>query len=375
MKTILFVAACLICSGLFAQLPSVDTSGEIHIRFDHNTEFAGFIFFMGSMADDAAAPGAKMETGTLKKDWFRYNLALTEKYKAFKDDADLKTPAGFMEELQASDIFPLLMNVAPFPAAAMHKEISYSSIENFAPGRDSITTARQAGMFLNALNNIYRKMSFDKYYQEAAVYYQQTLKEIRTALPPAGSIAAMESFYGKRFAEYSVMPSLTIPSGMAFGLKIKETRGTAVFNLFGPFAVQKIDRRDSINMGFNNPQHILELSVHEFGHSFVNPVVDALPDSVIFSSRAKFEPIREAMNNQGYTTWKSCLSEHFVRAGEVMIAKRMDRTNAAANLLKDYMEKRKFIYLPVIIEMIETAIAGGRSYKDALSIAAEKLRL
>ncbi len=373
MKTIFLTAACFIYLEIFAQLPPADTSGEIHIRFDHNAEFAGFIFFMGSMADDASVPGAKMETGTLKKDWFRYDLTLVEKYKAFHDDADLKTAAGFMEDLQASDIFPLLMSVAPFPAAAMHKGISFTSIEGFAPGRDSLSTARQVTIFLNALNNIYKKMSFEEYYKEAAVYYQQALREVRAALPVAGSIAEMERFYGKRFAEYSVMPGLTIPSGMAFGLKIKKTEGTAVFNLFGPFAVQRIDGRDSISMGFNDPQHLLELSVHEFGHSFVNPIIDALPDSLIRSSQARFEQLREAMSNQGYTTWRSCVSEHFVRAGEVMIAKRMNRNKAAEDLLNNYIEKRKFIYLPVIIDAIESALAAGKSYEEAVRITMQKL--
>ncbi|MCG2617083.1 DUF4932 domain-containing protein [Terrimonas sp. NA20] len=373
MKTILLSATCLLCLKIAAQLPPVDTSGEIHIRFDHNTEFAGFIFFIGSMADDALAPGAKMNNGQLKKDWFRYDIALTEKYHAFRDDADLKTAAGFMENLQSTDIFPLLMNVAPFPAAAMHNGISYRSIEEFAPGRDSLEAARQASIFLNALNSVFKKMSFEKYYVDAAAYYQQTLKEIRSALPPKGSIAAMEQFYGKRFTEYTIMPSLTIPSGMAFGLKLNRADGTAVFNLFGPFAVQQINRNTPISLGYNNPQHILELSVHEFGHSFANPVVAALPDSLILSSRSHFEPIREAMDKQGYTTWKSCVTEHFVRAGEVMIAERMGRTNAANDLLKNYTENRKFIYLPVIIEAIESALKEGKTYKDAVRIAAERL--
>jgi hypothetical protein len=372
MKKTLLSVACFICLEISAQLPPVDTSGEIHIRFDHNTEFAGFIFFMGSMADDAI-PGAKMNNGKLKKDWFRYNLLLTGKYQSFRDDADLKTAAGFMENLQATDIFPLLMNVAHFPAAAMHKGISYSSIEEFAPGRDSLEAARQASIFLSALNSIYKKMSFEKYYRDAALYYQQALKEIRLALPAEGAIPAMEQFYAKRFTEYTIMPSLTIPSGMAFGLKLTNAGGVSVFNLFGPFAVQQIDSIAPMNLGYNNPQHILELSIHEFGHSFANPVVAALPDSLVLSSRSHFEPIREAMNNQGYTTWKSCVTEHFVRAGEVMIAKRMGRMKAAEDLLKDYMDQRKFIYLPVIIDAVETAMKKGKTYKEAVRIAAERL--
>lgn len=126
------------------------------------------------------------------------------------------------------------------------------------------------------------------------------------------------------------MPSLTVPSGMAFGLRGENRGENRVYNLFGPFAVP--DTAAAIHLGYDDPQHILGLSIHEFGHSFANPVVAALPDSLIQSKIALFAPIHEAMDNQGYPTWKSCVTGHFVRAGEVIIARRMGRIKAAEDL-------------------------------------------
>ena len=55
-----------------------------------------------------------------------------------------------------------------------------------------------------------------------------------------------------------------------------------VFNIFG-LSIKK-DVKDSIEAGdrkfnagdftFNDPERIRELTAHEFGHSFVNPIAD-----------------------------------------------------------------------------------------------------
>jgi hypothetical protein len=353
------------------QLPA-DTTGEIQVRFNRNIEFAGFVFFMGSMADDAARPGASMGNGILKKDWFGYDLMLARQYSAFRDDADLQTAAGYLENMEAAELFPLLLNVADFPQASLRKDIMLDKIAGFAPGKDSLAAATAATHFLDALNRFYRRSSFEQYYRQAHGYYQHALSGIRSVLPARGSIAAMEKFYGKHFDGYVLMPSLTIPSGMAFGVKLIRGGRTVIYNIFGPYAVPLLDTT-RMQLGFDNAQHILELSVHEFGHSFVNPVVLDLPDSFFQATASLFTPLVEAMDNQGYQTWKTCLVEHFVRAGEIIIARKTGRVREADDLLKNYVETRKFVYLPKIIPVLETAIANGQTYAEAVNLAIKVL--
>lgn len=358
----------------FNQLPAYNNNAEIKIQFDHNIEFAGLVFFMGSMAADVSVPGAKMSTGPLKKDWFAYDLSLCKQYEAHQKDSNLQIASGYMERLEAPDIFPLLINVAPFPKAKLHAGISYEMIRGFAPGKDSLEASKEAGLFLSALNNFYNTLSFDSYYRSAKPLYQKALAEIKAALPPPGSISAMESFYRKSFSDYILLPSLTIPSGMAFGVNERTTKGMRVYNVFGPFALQHFTNKDSINLGYNDPRHILELSVHEFGHSFVNPMVYRLPDSLVQSKAYLFAPVQTAMDNQGYQTWMNCLVEHCVRAGEVIIARRMGRTAAADDLLNHYVKDRKFIYLPKIIPVLEVhMINKENSYYEAMVKAVEGL--
>ena len=103
-------------------------------------------------------------------------------------------------------------------------------------------------------------------------------------------------------------------------------------------------------MGFANISRINELSIHEFGHSFVNPVIDQLPVGMIETSTNLYEPLRPSMEPQGYANWLSCVYEHFVRAGEVMIAQKMGSKADADRLLNSYIKERNFIYLPLILQ-------------------------
>ena len=53
--------------------------------------------------------------------------------------------------------------------------------------------------------------------------------------------------------------------------------------------------------------------LHEFNHSFVNPLTEKYRDKVELSKKL-FEPIREFMTSKAYGEWKITLDEHIVRA-------------------------------------------------------------
>jgi hypothetical protein len=127
-------------------------------------------------------------------------------------------------------------------------------------------------------------------------------------------------------------------------------------------------------MGFGDKKHLLELSTHEFGHSFVNPVVDTFAPELIRSTQLLFDPIREVMSNQGYSMWKACVYEHFVRAGEVVIAQNLGRQADADRLRASYMQERKFIYLPILLPELESYnTLGNSTYSQAATRAMQRL--
>jgi hypothetical protein len=54
--------------------------------------------------------------------------------------------------------------------------------------------------------------------------------------------------------------------------------------------------------------------------------VDKLPKEKFSQTELLFEPLKSKMSDQGYNTWKVCMYEHFIRAGEIMIAEKLGDT-------------------------------------------------
>lgn len=81
------------------------------------------------------------------------------------------------------------------------------------------------------------------------------------------------------------------------------------------------------------------------------------------------------MDNQGYNTWQNCLYEYFVRAGEVVIARKLGNHAQAERLKNHYMKDRKFVHLPLVIAELEKYDRDPRiTYLQAVNNTLEKLK-
>ncbi len=357
MKHVLLACLCcvLICHFSHAQpfKPATNKQG-IDVQFYKNIEFLGFTFFMGYLGPQYEHDTVPMAHGAKKQDWFAYDFALYHKYRSFTADPDLGIIARFAEQHEGSSLGHLLIHLDEFPHAAIRSDTDAQFLQPFLQGKKDTSAARKEVIqFIEACNRFYKAVDFDAYFRESARFYEQALKEIRSVLPEARLVTTMEKFYRQQFHRYMLIPSLTIPAGMGFGVNYTTAGKTTIINLFGPFALQRLADTAALNMGFADEDHIRELSTHEFGHSFSNPAVARIPLQLIKETAHLFEPVKEAMENQGYNNWRSCVFEYFVRAGEVVVARKLGKLEAAARLQKQYIENRKFIYLLLVIEELE----------------------
>lgn len=379
MKHVLLVCACcvLISQFTFAQPFQSDARGkEIGVQFYKNIEFLGFTFFMGYLGPQYEQDSTPMPNGIKKQDWFAYDFALYHKYRSFAGNPDLAIIARFAEQHEGFSLGRLLVHLDDFPRAVIRNDIEAQYLQPFLDGvKDTAAKMKEVVAFVEAANRLYKAVDFDAYFRQHARYYEQALKEIGSVLPEARLVTTMEKFYRQQFHRYMLIPSLTIPAGMGFGINYTTAGKTTIINLFGPFARQRLTDTTSLNMGFADEDHIRELSTHEFGHSFSNPAVARIPQQLIEETAHLFGPVKEAMENQGYNTWRSCVFEYFVRAGEVVVARKLGKHEAAARLQKQYIQDRKFVYLPLVIEELEKYDSDPRvTYQQAVVNAMERLK-
>ncbi|NII26245.1 DUF4932 domain-containing protein [Pseudoflavitalea sp. X16] len=377
-QSMLACICCILMNGpALAQPFRADTRKHpIGVQFYKNIEFLGFTFFTGYLAPGYEHDTVPMPGGIKKQDWFAYDFSLYKKYRSFANDPDLGIIARFAEAHEGFALGKLLIHLDEFPRAVIRPDIEDQYLRPFMEGqKDSAATRQAVVQFIEAGNRLYKRMNFDAYFRENARLYEQALKEIRSVLPEPRLVATMEKFYRQQFHRYMLVPSLTIPAGMAFGIHYTTAGNATILNLFGPFARQQFADTASLNMGFANEDHIRELSTHEFGHSFSNPIIAQIPPHLVKETAHLFVPVKEAMENQGYNTWSGCVYEYFVRAGEVVIARKLGKHEVAERLQKHYMQDRKFSYLPLIIEELEKYDRDPRmTYQQAVINAMERLK-
>lgn len=371
MKKILLVAfACVSFLSLFAEQKRDVV--KLKVEINKNAELLGLAYFIGFEGENIENETVVIEGKEIpKKEWHRYGYSIYEKYKSHATSENLAIAFSVADHLWLDYILNLLAQVQDFPNAALVPTIDKGYYINFSKSGDIDEAKKNANLFLEGLNKFYTEIAFDQYLLESKRYYEAALDQVRNNLTDTDFLEAMENFYNRSFESYTLIPSLTIPKGMGFGLRYTINDKTHIFNIFGAFDMQNLGQ---VDMGFANSERLRELSVHEFGHSFVNPVVDTIEEEQIAATEKLFLPIQSAMSDQNYITWKSCLYEHFVRAGEVVLAKKINQNERSEQLRSWYVEDRKFIYLPLIIEELEKYDRGEtKTYLDAVNNSIERL--
>ncbi|RYU95262.1 DUF4932 domain-containing protein [Emticicia agri] len=348
---------------------------KLTIAINKNVELLGLAYFIGFEGVDIETKTITIDSKKIpKKDWHNYGYFIYEKYKKFAANESLLNSFTVADHLWLDYIIALLVQVEDFPNARLTDAIAESYYINFSKTRNLKEAKENVTIFLGGLNSFYTQINFNQYLIDSKAYYDKALEEVRSGLPQTDFISKMEEFYKNSFETYTLVPSLTIPKGMGFGARYSSAGKTHIFNVFGGIDFQQFLNTDELKMGFTDKQRLRELSVHEFGHSFVNPSIDKLPEKIITDTELLLEPMRLAMSDQGYNTWRASLYEHFVRAGEIIIAEKLGDKLGAENLLEQYVEERQFRYIPTILIELRKYDAGQyKSYDETVLEAMKEI--
>ena len=309
------------------------------------------------------------------RNWYALAVKNYLRYKQFDSCTMMTAYRRLLSRGLYNDFFVgFLLQVDEVPFAKINAGTDKETIMAFSKKGDVEEAKKNAAEFLDSFNSFYKETNFENYLNENKNYYELIKADVEKNLPNEYFLPTMENFYQKQFNAYCLVPSLNILTSMGFGKMNRNTQ--TIYNTFGPFSFQVFDSKN-LDLGFDFPERICGLSVHEFGHSFVNPAIDKVPKVLIDSTEYLFTPIKSAMSKLAYPAWKMCLYEHFVKAGEVIIARKLGDTKQAEKILQDNV-KAKFIYLPTIVEELEKYDKNKnvyKSYDDFVPLVIEKLKI
>ena len=207
-------------------------------------------------------------------------------------------------------------------------------------------------LYKKELKDFYEKSNFHKFFVDHKIFYDSVTKSVKDYIYPYKIDKLLENQYGIKKKQYNlVLSPLMHDGGFAVGVKTKN--GEAIFAFIGPKGVSK-------SYPFFNAKTILqEYVLHEFSHSFCNPVIIKYYKELEKDS-CLLKPIADQMAKQNYTNWEFVLYEHLVRANEVVLTERILGKIASDNVYSEYYDKRNWIYLKGLVPLIRNEYLKNR---------------
>jgi hypothetical protein len=157
----------------------------------------------------------------------------------------------------------------------------------------------------------------------------------------------LENYYGKKLGSYHLILSPLMHSG-GFNSEIINSKGEReVYAAVGPNG--EID----FVPYFDKDYLEMDLILHEFGHSFVNPLMEKYAKEIeSLKSKYDTEHFANIAKEQGYGEWKYAFNELVVRAATIKItAKHFGKVKA--NELLDYEKSIGFTLVETIVNLLD----------------------
>lgn len=316
---------------------------KITIETNKNIEFLGYIIEQGDpMGNDKNHPIS----------------IIMNRYPENKDSETLFKLFNLAGTIDYSTLTHLMYFLPELPL-----DNTYSVPEELATylGFSSMDAKKQLDQLVLEMNKYYKETNFEIIWNELSPHRDHLTSFLHENKPEVRVFDLMEKFYQYKYNHYSIQPIITLwPCG--FGIRELENQ-KAVF-VMGPL---------HYNYDFTDKEAYINLAIHEFGHSFVNHVV-LKNEALLEKTKFLYTPIQEAMVRQGYSDWETCMIEHFVKAGEVIIRDLMGNKKQSENLLNYYTEDKKHIYLPSLVENLKKYRTDHNlTYEDAVNAALSDL--
>lgn len=200
--------------------------------------------------------------------------------------------------------------------------------------------------FINALRDFARDSNFQKFYRDHQAVYETMVQDTEREANSVDIVSPVENYYGGvRSLKYTILLApLFHPGG--YGPMVEQVHGVhELYDICGPLSVR---RNFPV---FGDANDICRLAWHEFGHSFVNQLVDRNWSSLTQYS-SLYDPISTVMHLRSYGNWKTCVYEHIVRAVEARIIFKIEGRKASDAFIEE-QRVCGFAYVKSLCECLE----------------------
>ncbi|MHC4591972.1 MAG: YhfC family glutamic-type intramembrane protease [Planctomycetota bacterium] len=236
-----------------------------------------------------------------------YDRDVDEHFEPHKDQPAVQLAAQLREKHGVS--YDAVMSMA------VHVSDAYEPREKvpFEPrpaGLDGRWDPDEAREFLDKARQFVQSTRFEEFFSSHRPLYEQTAARARDFLRKEVHLEWLRAYFNTvPNASYHVVPGmLNGPSN--YGVRFTDGQNAEFYCVLG---VVDADRRGVPRF----PRHQRSTVVHEFCHSYANPVVDKHAERLRAAGETLFPRVESQLKRMAYGNWRTMMYESLVRACEV----------------------------------------------------------
>lgn len=277
-----------------------------------------------------------------------YFQALSDFFAQYADHRAIKLADQFTKNAFTYDAPPaFICHLGPLPELELRYEYSDYLVER-ARGRDKLEE------FRIALRDLAAETDFLSFYAVWEPYLEASIAESKVGFRQDDIEQWLTEFFGWPAAEFHLFMTPSMFPGGGYGATVTDSDGSLV-------AFQIIrDSGRGVHPDFPSGISLENLTIHELGHSFVNPSMEVYPDRAK-ALRPLYWPVRGAMRQQAYPNVEIFLNEQVLRAVEVIAARDLFNPEYEAMILTSN-EERSFYLTSYVVEQLEYYQANREQY-------------
>ncbi|MGA2264841.1 MAG: DUF4932 domain-containing protein [Phycisphaerae bacterium] len=237
--------------------------------------------------------------------------------------------------------------------APMSLAVHLKDVANFEPilplqpwpeGLDGRWQSDTFETFLSQAKDFAAASGFQSFFDAHQALYQQSVSRMRQLLAEQAHLDWFDSFFGMRQGcrFHLVLGMLNGP--MCYGPHV-ERQGQ--WDLYCILGVWTVDNQGIPIFG----KAVMPTVVHEFTHSYVNPLVDKWAPQLSKAGGALFQIHRQRMSQMAYKTWQIMIKESLVRASVIRQIQRYEGP-AAAKAATTKEVDQGFVWMPGLVDLL-----------------------
>ena len=298
---------------------AIKQNGVCNVSIDPKVELLGVVQYI---ADDP---------NIIKNysDNYKYSDDISKFFSKYKDEPIVSLYKKMRNEGFSYDCPPNVM---------LYVDNNLKLLDNITLPDDII--ARSGGKetlvkFLDLLADFRKKSKFDEFYNNHTDYYNSIVSSVKNKVDKIGCIEKLIKYYGYEQNSFNIIIQPLSSGG--YGIRVDAKDGK--FDVYDFMVVP------------NDDETFAELLIHEFGHSYVNPLTEENINEVNNYSNL-FTPIKENMSKQAYPYWDYCVNEHVVRSVTYRIIYDLYGADASQKFINQDTAK-DFIYIKSLSKRLE----------------------